>query len=1172
MTQPNYNALPARSMWASQRWLRRLIALTLALSLTSGAALGFWSAGSTPGGNGASTAASVDQGAIPTAISVGGDVTVSWAESTLSSGDSVSGYSIERYDASAGALQSVGAGCAGTIEALFCIEDAVPDGAWVYSVTPLLGTFWRGAESPNSLTVTTDSTLPVTAISATATYGTIYQSGNTIFYRGAASGSFTLTNAVSDSGFGPASSTTEPLGGTATGWSHEPSTVSIPSGGPYVSNPFTWTAATDSAPTEMVTGRDSAGNGVTTTLSFVDDSDAPTPGSISYPDGTQPDVSVVVAFSSGADSGSGIANRQLQRSSAQLNSGVCQSFTAFTNEGPSNPTSPYTDTNVVDGSCYQYRYVTADQLNNQDVATSTSIAKVVSCQECPNLGSADSYSVLAVTSVTSTGSTSLAGDLGVSPAGSISGFGPGQGSVAGSTHLNDASSAQAKADMDAAYANLDARMPGTAVAGDLSGNSFHNGIFYAAAAVTLATSVTLDAEGDPDAVFIFQMDAAFAAAASSEIVLLNGAQASNVFWQVAGAVSVGANASFKGTILGGAAVSLGADAQLFGRILTVGTVTLSSNPVTFTTATPPAVTIDGGTSTVTKLAQPTISGTTDAPEGTTVTVKVDGQELTTSAQNDLSWSVTTGPLTSGPYTVVAVVRDSASNAGSASQELTVEINPDPVVLGSADSYSVLAVTSVTSTGSTSLAGDLGVSPAGSISGFGPGQGSVAGSTHLNDASSAQAKADMDAAYANLDARMPGTAVAGDLSGNSFHNGIFYAAAAVTLATSVTLDAEGDPDAVFIFQMDAAFAAAASSEIVLLNGAQASNVFWQVAGAVSVGANASFKGTILGGAAVSLGADAQLFGRILTVGTVTLSSNPVTFTTATPPAVTIDGGTSTVTKLAQPTISGTTDAPEGTTVTVKVDGQELTTSAQNDLSWSVTTGPLTSGPYTVVAVVRDSASNAGSASQELTVEINPDPVVLGSADSYSVLAVTSVTSTGSTSLAGDLGVSPAGSISGFGPGQGSVAGSTHLNDASSAQAKADMDAAYANLDARMPGTAVAGDLSGNSFHNGIFYAAAAVTLATSVTLDAEGDPDAVFIFQMDAAFAAAASSEIVLLNGAQASNVFWQVAGAVSVGANASFKGTILGGAAVSLGADAQLFGRILTVGTVTLSSNPVTFN
>jgi hypothetical protein len=153
------------------------------------------------------------------------------------------------------------------------------------------------------------------------------------------------------------------------------STVSAPAGGPYVSNPFSWTAATTSAPTQTVISRDVSNNTAQNTLSFVDDSAAPTPGTVSYPNGYQPDQSVVVTANAGTDSGSGVLTAQLQRSKAVLTGGTCGEFDDFVNVGGDDP-GTYTDSNVTDGWCYRYRFVVTDRVGNRHIATSSSVAKV----------------------------------------------------------------------------------------------------------------------------------------------------------------------------------------------------------------------------------------------------------------------------------------------------------------------------------------------------------------------------------------------------------------------------------------------------------------------------------------------------------------------------------------------------------------------------------------------------------------------------------------------------------------------------------------------------------------------------------------------------------------------------------------------------------------------------
>jgi hypothetical protein len=366
--------------------MRRLLSILLAVCLIMSAVMAwaFWSAGSWTGGNGAAAVTSVNQGATPTASAVAQAVTVSWAASTLTTGQAVTGYQVKRYDANTLAPQMILSSCTGTVAATTCVENSVSAGSWKYAITPVFAANWLGAESARSTTVTVappDSTSPTNTISLSTITGGSYQSGNTVYYRGAAAGSFTLTNAVSDAGSGPASSATAALGGTTTGWSHTPSTVSTPSGGPYGSNTFSWTAGTTSGPTEVVTGRDVAGNIAQTTLTFVNDSTAPTSGTISYTADYQPGLSVPITLGTSEDSGSGIATRWLQRQSAPLSAGTCLSWTGFANLGVVNPTSLYTDTAYTDtavsnGTCYMYQYVVTDNVGNTQTTTTTNVSMV----------------------------------------------------------------------------------------------------------------------------------------------------------------------------------------------------------------------------------------------------------------------------------------------------------------------------------------------------------------------------------------------------------------------------------------------------------------------------------------------------------------------------------------------------------------------------------------------------------------------------------------------------------------------------------------------------------------------------------------------------------------------------------------------------------------------------
>jgi hypothetical protein len=299
---------------------------------------------------------------------------VTWAASTLTGGQAVTEYQVKRYDATTLVAQTILSACTGTVAATTCIESAVPTGQWKYSVTPVFATNWVGVESAKSATVAVDGIAPTNAVTLSGITGGAWLTGTTLYYAGSAAGSLTLTNAVTDADSGPASSQTAALTGTTTGWTHTPSTVSTPSGGPYVSNPFAWTAGTTSGPGEVVTGRDVADNTATTNLTFVNDSTAPSAGTVSYVNGSAGGTSVSVSFTTGTDAGSGIGTRLLQRASAPATGITCGAYGAFaTVTGGTNPTSPFVDT-VTTATCYKYQYVVSDNVGNTQTASSASVA------------------------------------------------------------------------------------------------------------------------------------------------------------------------------------------------------------------------------------------------------------------------------------------------------------------------------------------------------------------------------------------------------------------------------------------------------------------------------------------------------------------------------------------------------------------------------------------------------------------------------------------------------------------------------------------------------------------------------------------------------------------------------------------------------------------------------
>ena len=195
---------------------------------------------------------------------------------------------------------------------------------------------------------------------------------------------------------------------------------------------------------------------------------------------------------------------------------------------------------------------------------------------CPFIGG---FSVLAGSAVTNTGSTVVSGDVGVSPGTAVTGFPPGLAS--GAIHSADGAAAQAKAALTAGYLDAAGRSGGTAVAGDLVGQTLTAGVYKSTSSLALSGDVTLDAQGNPAAVFIFQISSTLTTGSGSHVVLANGATACNVFWQVGSSATLGTFSVFKGNILALTSITITTGVNLDGRALARnGAVTLDTDVIT----------------------------------------------------------------------------------------------------------------------------------------------------------------------------------------------------------------------------------------------------------------------------------------------------------------------------------------------------------------------------------------------------------------------------------------------------------------------------------------------------------------------------------------------------------------------------------------------------------------
>ncbi|MHB1157157.1 MAG: ice-binding family protein [Phycisphaerales bacterium] len=193
-----------------------------------------------------------------------------------------------------------------------------------------------------------------------------------------------------------------------------------------------------------------------------------------------------------------------------------------------------------------------------------------------------------------------------------------------------------------------------------------------------------------------------------------------------------------------------------------------------------------------------------------------------------------------------------------------------VVLGTAGDFAVLGATTVTNTGPTTLVGDLGVSPGTAITGFGP--GTFTGTSHQNDSVAIQAQTDAATAYTAL----AGLAVPTDLTGQDLGSlvltpGVYHFNSSAQLTGALTLNGLGE----YVFQIGSTLTTAASSSIVLTNGASAFDVYFQVGSSATLGTSTSFAGTIIADQSITLTTGSSMSGRAIALnGAVTLDTNNI----------------------------------------------------------------------------------------------------------------------------------------------------------------------------------------------------------------------------------------------------------------------------------------------------------
>jgi len=418
-------------------------------------------------------------------------------------------------------------------------------------------------------------------------------------------------------------------------------------------------------------------------------------------------------------------------------------------------------------------------------------------QTAPNLGTAANFVLFTtVGAVTNSGIphlTHLTGNV-ASNSGSSTGF----GNVDGVMDDGTVASAQCSADLLSAYLQLNSAVPTFFPSSSMgNGDTLVPGIYYIPAAATLNLNLVLNAQGNPDAVFIFQIQGSFSTSAASKVNLINGAVACNVFWKVEGLVSMAAGTTMRGTIVAhNAAINMDANDTLEGRALSIN----------------------------------------------------------------------------GAITTNAILAYTPLGCGS-----PVLTGPAAPALASTAAYGVFSsIGPVTNTGITYVTGDVGTN-----SGLTTGFDSlfVTGMIHpVPDASTATCAGDLANVYNYLNTLTPDINL---LYPAQFGNDLvltphtYHMGAVLTFTGSIYLNAEGNSNAIFVLQVNGAFSTSTFSKVILINGAQAKNVYWKIDGAVHIYDNSVFNGTIVAAGAITLNNADTLSGRILTInGAVNINGDYV----------------------------------------------------------------------------------------------------------------------------------------------------------------------------------------------------------------------------------------------------------------------------------------------------------
>jgi hypothetical protein len=204
------------------------------------------------------------------------------------------------------------------------------------------------------------------------------------------------------------------------------------------------------------------------------------------------------------------------------------------------------------------------------------------------------------------------------------------------------------------------------------------------------------------------------------------------------------------------------------------------------------------------------------------------------------------------------------------------ISQTAVALEGLSNFAIIAGSAITSTGATSVTGDVGLSPGTSCGGFPPGV--LTGTLQINTNLATQGKLDLTAAYNDAAGRTSKEIVtlSGNIGGLTLTPGLYKSTSSLAISSGdLTFDAKGNAYAVFVIQIASSFTTTSGRKVFLKGNASASNIFWQVGSSATLGTTSVMKGTIMAMQSITLNTGASINGRLLTrIGGITMAGNTI----------------------------------------------------------------------------------------------------------------------------------------------------------------------------------------------------------------------------------------------------------------------------------------------------------